>query len=176
MDDICEKCGRPITAKKRRCYYCTSKRKTGEIRPCKICGKEFYAAKWQLDDKVNNQGVYCSRKCKYKGLEIDGPGSRRKRKDGYIEIYYPKHPDTVRGGWMLEHRLIAEQKYGRRLGKKEHVHHINGIRDDNHPENLEVVSSSEHQGITVREYNARLKEALAELAEYKKRYGPLDKD
>lgn len=39
---------------------------------------------------------------------------------------------------------MAEQKMGRDLVKGEVVHHINGIRHDNMPENLQVMTASEH--------------------------------
>lgn len=50
----------------------------------------------------------------------------------------------VNGIQVLVHRYIAEQKLGRQLLPGEVVHHINGDRHDNRPENLEVMSVSLH--------------------------------
>lgn len=59
--------------------------------------------------------------------------------DGYRKIFRNSK-------YILEHRYIMEQKIGRQLLKCENVHHINGIRDDNRPENLELWSTSQPSG------------------------------
>lgn len=45
---------------------------------------------------------------------------------------------------VAEHRLVAEKMIGRFINKDEDVHHINGNKTDNRPENLMVLSHSDH--------------------------------
>ena len=72
-------------------------------------------------------------------------GGRRNTHDGYIFICSPNHPHRNKRGEVAEHRLVMEQKLGRYLEPDEIVHHINGVRNDNCPENLELTDKHEHQ-------------------------------
>jgi hypothetical protein len=120
-----------------------------EIRKCEECGVEFLAA----HNRESRQTSYCSRKCgvkaTYRGMD---PADRRyanaraykggrQYRGGYVFVLVPPDHPGVQGTtkrYLPEHRLVMEQVLGRRLGKTEQVHHKNGVRDDNRPENLEL--------------------------------------
>jgi len=60
-------------------------------------------------------------------------------------IYSPNHPNpNFNHIYVYEYVLIAEEMLGRYLKKDEIVHHRNGDVCDNRPENLEVITQSEH--------------------------------
>ena len=72
-------------------------------------------------------------------------GGRMTDVDGYVLLKRPDHPNATKGGYVREHRLVAEEMLGRYLERHEVVHHIDGDVKNNSPENLQVFqSNAEH--------------------------------
>lgn len=117
------------------------------IKTCPECGQRFLTSVFH-----QKRHVYCSKACGGRAHHKANPGKfvrekssrwkggTRRSPHGYVMRLAPDHPSiagTARR-YVLEHRLVMEQMLGRFLEPNEHVHHKNGIRDDNRPENLEL--------------------------------------
>lgn len=132
---MCPTCGRPYGQRK-RCYYCNGKPRTGETRQCEQCGSPIYVQ----PNQEGREGRFCSRECKataQRGLRVTETKYTDRR--GYV---------MVKVGFRMyrpEHRLVVEQALGRKLTTDEQVHHINGVKDDNRLENLQLLRNAEHQ-------------------------------
>lgn len=102
----------------------------GLTRQCKNCGKLFSLSPSRMADTF-----WCSSACYWT--------TKRANAKTYI------NPHGYRAFWLngkhvLEHRYIMEQHIGRKLNRREHVHHINGNRADNRLENLELLGIHNH--------------------------------
>lgn len=104
-------------------------------RPCDACWKTFRP--------VRRTSRFCSRPCMWKKLAESNrkPEGWYLDKRGYVEGYIWEN-DVRRKVWA--HRYVMELVLGRRLLPDEDVHHINGIKGDNRPSNLQVLRHGEH--------------------------------
>lgn len=56
--------------------------------------------------------------------------------NGYILVYWPQHPDAHQNGYVPRSRLVMENKLGRKLGRGEHVYHLDLDPANDDPDNL----------------------------------------
>lgn len=79
---------------------------------------------------------------------------------GYVQVFAPEHPNARKSRRVPKHRLVMSEKLGRPLLPGENVHHINGVRTDNRPENLELWVTSQPAGQRPEDLVAWAKEIL----------------
>ena len=123
---------------------------------CEICGIEKEVRPVHAR---TGRAKFCSRSCSSKSKRgTKSPrwkGGRYSDDRGYVYIKAPDHPHAYQYGYVPESHIVAEKAIGRYLQSGEVVHHINGIKNDNRPDNLSVMTNSEHvkRHGTLRESN-----------------------
>ena len=75
-------------------------------------------------------------------------------------LHAPNHPRARADGYVLEHIAVMARILGRQLLPGETVHHKNGVRDDNRPENLELWTKSQPAGKRIEDLVSWAQEIL----------------
>jgi len=127
---------------------------------CPICGKRrwVYLKKgkpeydlcYNCSNKIKSTGRKQARNNNWKGGQF--------YKYGYVFILRPAHLRSNNNGYVKRAIVILEDKLGRPLLPGMDSHHINGIKDDDHPENLLEVPHNEHPSLhrTLRKWSSIL--------------------
>jgi hypothetical protein len=126
--------------------------RTTHQKTCPQCGTEFVT--------IDRRQRFCSIACARVGKRImtgaDSPNWKGGRfmHDGYVRIHVRNHPrSSLSSSYLFEHILVMEQVLGRHLLPHERVHHKNGRRNDNRPENLELWHVKDPPGVRAADYH-----------------------
>ncbi len=138
---------------------------------CADCGKERWVA-FVGGKPVSVRCHPCFMKLRGRretGANNPGWHGGRRKCHGYIYILNREHPNADKTGLVPEHRMVAEKRLGRLLKTNEVTHHLNGIKDDNRPENLAVMARGGKRGhhgyLVSMAYQKRIRELEAQLSQ-----------
>lgn len=130
---------------------------------------KYYLQKFNIPMRTRSEALkiaYASgRKQRPKMWGPDNPSWRggETTSDGYIMVKQPSHPRARMHGYVFKHIIIWEQTHNRLLPPGWVVHHLNGIRSDNRPENLIALPDRKHKRVLAAKAQ-KIKELESKLA------------
>jgi len=114
---------------------------------CGNCGEIFFTP-------FQNHGDACSNRCSQLMIQPKRKDARERfvNDTGYVMVRARNHPRARKfGRHVPEHHLVMEKMLGRYLVKGETVHHKNGNRTDNRPDNLELFMGNHGAGQSIKD-------------------------
>jgi len=166
----CKDCNEPFEAKStlaQRCQSCIKLHRKQYLKEyahgkrrgnCIDCGKDIGARGTRCVPCDNH-----NRTTKYIGPSNPNWREGRTKSHGYIYTRVKEGtPGKGKGAfYRAEHILVWQEQHGKELPNGWVVHHLNGVKDDNRPENLlglPRVEHHKHPREALRPYEARIKE------------------
>jgi len=161
----CQECGvefevTPAWARNGRRKYCSKECHTkagiAQIAQARLGVRHTDATRRKISEAVREKQL--------REKSSQWKGGRYTDSQGYAHTYIPDLPEAdqvlarqmTRAKYVLEHRVVMARKLGRPLHRDETVHHRNGIKLDNAPENLILASRKDHSSLH-REVEAELR-------------------
>ncbi len=144
---ICKTCKREFKPSSRH-KDCPACRGEAQKTPCVDCG-----------EPSNKDCVRCKNCVDQTGTaNPNWRGGKYYNKKGYIMRLVSDRK------YVFEHVLVMEELLGRKLHQRENVHHLNGVKDDNRLDNLELWTKPQPSGIRVSDAIKWAQEVLGRYA------------
>lgn len=159
---LCTECAKPFSVIRSRAVtakYCsTTCRDLGRIaapnQTCSTCGAAFHMKQSQIARYARNIGTFCSNKCAatakvvaYTGEKNPNYRGRTADQDGY-RLFTPQASFLLGLKKMKLHQAVCCEVLGiLKMPKNVHIHHRDCDIQNNVPENLSVLSTSDHKWI-----------------------------
>lgn len=162
---ICLNCKKEfdvIDSRKNTAKFCSKKCEGEHFRGknntnCTECGKDFHLKESSKKRYKRSQGYFCSTKCvadfrKKAYIGEKNPNFRNtERKEGYLLGYLPKF-----GKIKLHHKVVFETLNIEKIPDTYCVHHRDCEIDNNDPDNLVLLTHSDHKWLHKNFGNASL--------------------
>lgn len=116
-----------------------------KMTPLQIAKRFNYSSSQNIIIRLRNMGLVKGNIIYHGANHPSWRGGKYRSTDaGYIQLWMPEHPRANKRHYVLEHIVVWEEYYHKSLPEGYVIHHLNGIKNDNRPENLVAMKKGEH--------------------------------